>query len=111
MAEPTTIIGLVFGLGTLIISNIAMWIREWKKHQSWKKNNGSIGSIKTTVENNQGQLKCLDQKMGKAREDISEVKTAVKSQVSHCKETVGRMDNAIAENRDQLFQLAKNTGK
>lgn len=111
MAEPTTILGLLSVLGGLLISNIGMWIREWRKHQSWKRNNGSIEVIKTTATETQEQVKRLDGKMGQAREDIREVKTAVTAQKEHCQVTVNQMTKAIADTNSKVFELAKEKNK
>jgi chromosome segregation ATPase len=114
---PTTAYGLIYLVVGLLLSNIGMWIREWLKHRSWKRNNGSIETIKTLatetkteVGKTQNKVDCLDRKMGSAREDIREVKTAVKAQTSHCKTTVAHINTAITENSKQIFELAKDKG-
>lgn len=106
MAEPTTIIGLIFGLGSLIISNVAMWIREFKKHKTWKKNNGALDEIKATVSKMDKKVDCLDGKVGKARESLASIKSSVNSMQLHCSQTVSQFSKQISENSSKIFDLA-----
>lgn len=100
----------IYALITLIISGVLQWIREWKKHATWSKNGEDLKEIKEDVKTVNGKVEDIDEKVGKVREKMAEVKTAVTTQVKHCKQTVERFDKTIADQNKELISLAKNSG-
>ena len=98
------IIVALIGLIGLILSNIGMWYREWKKHTSWKTNNGDIGAIKETVGTIDTKMDCIDKK-------LAIVNTKVGGMKSHCKTTVLRFEKGLETHSQQILDMAKNNRK
>ena len=90
-AEPTTILGLA----ALIVSNVGIWIREWRKHRDWKAKNGDVGEIKTDI-------KEIKTDMGNLKQKVSSISTEVKA-FQRCSK---RHDEEIRENRKAILKLA-----
>lgn len=100
MPEPTTAIGLIAMIVTLLISNIGMWIREWKKHSTWQKNGKGINEVNKCV-------KTIDGKMDKANVEIGKVQTSIDDQKAFCKKVSGGLSELVAKNSDRIFELNK----
>lgn len=82
---PTTWIGLA----TLIVLNVGMWIREWRKHKDWKNKNGQLSNIEDGVD--------------KLTTDVEVIKTKVEGQTNVCADTRRRYDKAIETNQKALL--------
>lgn len=104
MEAPTTWIGLFFTLGVLLISSIGVWILEYKKHQTYKKQNGNLETIADT-------LKKLDEKQDEINIVVAETKTKVEEQSTQCKITVKSVFKGIEKNTDRIFKLKGQGGQ
>jgi hypothetical protein len=89
--EPTTIIGLA----ALVVSNIGIWIREWRKHKDWKTKNGDVGEIK-------GDVREIKRDMGSVKVKLGAVDTDLKNFGRTC----ARHDEEIRENRKAILKIA-----
>ncbi len=103
--EPQTIVAI--GGGLVVIANVLLfWVREWKKHQTWKTNGKDLKEIKEDVKSNNTKIEGVDDKVGQVTVKIAEVKTAVSSQTKHCKQTVQRFDKTIGDQNQAIIDLA-----
>jgi len=100
----------LYGLIALIISGVLSWIREWRKHGTWKKNGNDLTEIKSDVKETHKKIDCVDKKVGETKVKIAEVKTAVNAQKTQCSSTVKRFDKAISDQGKQILDLARNQG-
>lgn len=104
--EPQTIVAI--GGGLVVVANVLIfWIREWKKHQTWKTNGNDLKEIKEDVKLTNSKVDCIDEVVGETKIKIAEIKTAVNAQKSTCKATVLRFDKAISDQGKVIIDLAK----
>lgn len=96
MAEPITITGLA----ALLISNIGIWIREWRKGRNEKSGNGDIKEIKQKTE-------CIDKKVGEIKGSMTGIEASINAMKENCQKTTSRFDAAINENRKEILDMAK----
>ncbi|MCK4823666.1 hypothetical protein KA005_48385 [bacterium] len=102
--EPQTVATL--GGGLIVMANVLLfWIREWKKHQTWKANGNDLKLIKDDVKSTNDKIEGIDDKVGETIVKIAEIKTAVNAQKSQCKQTVNRFDKAISDQNQQIINL------
>jgi len=101
----------LYGLIALIINGVALWIREWRKHRTWRQNGDDLKEIKDDVKSVDGKVDKVDGKVDDATVKIAEVNTALTTQAKHCKQTVTRFDKAIGDQNKELISLAKNQGR
>lgn len=103
--EPQTL-GAIFGGGVIIANVLLFWIREWRKHQTWKTNGNDLKEIKEDVKLNNDKMEGIDEKVDDTMVKIAEIKTAVNAQKSQCKQTVNRFDKAISDQNQQIINLS-----
>lgn len=104
--EPQTVVAI--GGGLVVLANVLLfWIREWKKHRTWKANGNDLKEIKEDVKLTNSKVDCIDEVVGETKIKIAEIKTAVNSQKSQCKATVLRFDKAISDQGKVIIDLAK----
>lgn len=96
VGESTTIIGLA----ALVISNVGIWIREWRKHKTWRGQNGDVQEIKADVKEVGKKVNGIDTKM-------ASVDTEMKAFGRTCK----RMNGEIRTNRDDIKKLIGKVGR
>jgi len=99
MPEPIS----TYGILTLVLSTGLLWIREYFKHRSWKKDNGGIGRIEGDIKEIKGSTKSLDTKTQKVEQDVSIIKTEVKNIHDNCK----KYENGISQNSRDILSLHK----
>lgn len=101
MEPATTITG---GMIVLIVNGVLLWIREWRKHRTWRSNGDDLNEIKKKID-------CVDGKVSKANISLAEVITKVNDQKDQCSKTVARFDRAISDQGKEILELAKNRGR
>lgn len=103
--EPQT--GAVIAGAIIVLANVLLfWIREWRKHKTWKKNGNDLKVIKDDVKSTNEKVECIDEKVGKTIVKMAEIKTAVNAQKSQCATTITRFDKAIGDQNQTLIDLA-----
>jgi len=97
--EPESI-GAMIG-GALIVLHIGgTWFREYRKHRTWKANGKDIHEINENVKG----IKKEQVDQGK---EISAMVQNVNDQKEHCKSTVNRITQSIADFNKELLVQAK----
>jgi len=100
VTEPITL----GGIGALIVSGVAMWIREWRRGRNEKTNGTDLKEIKDDV-------KSTMTKVNDIGTDTATIKTDVKGIKEHCTQTTQRFEKAINDNRKNLFEIATKKDK
>jgi len=95
-SEPTTLLGLA----ALIVSNVGIWVREWRKHRDWKAKNGDVQEIKKDVKTIDGKVDELDTKMA-----------GVEKEIEAFGRTCVRMNGEISTNRNDIKRLIGKMGR
>ena len=116
--RPETV-GIILGTALVILNFIGYWIREIKKHKSWKKNGNAAlttqkiitDEVQPLVTEVKEKVDCLDGKLTQARMDLARVEAGVEAQTKKCSETVGRFDDALREQQKQLINIVRNKSK
>ena len=99
MAEPIS----TYGILTLIVSTGGLWIREYYKHKSLKKNNGGLLRIEGDIKEIKGSTKSLDGRAQNTEKDVGIIKTEVKNIHDNCK----KYENGITQNARDILSLHK----
>lgn len=100
-----------YGLIALIINGVLLWIREFKKHSTWKQNGEDLKEIKTTTLLFTNSLEKINEHVGEINVKMAEVKTSVNAQGKQCGKTVTRFDKAFSDQNKELIALAKESGR
>lgn len=103
MTEPQTIYGLIVVLGGLTLSHIGSWIREGRKHKTWKANQKTNGKDLTVIKKSVGEIA---KDMNTTKLHLEQIKTKVSGQAKTCEQTVKRFDSALQSANDKILDLA-----
>lgn len=99
-----------YGLIALIINGVLLWIREFKKHNTWKQNGEDLKEIKSSTLQFTDSLEKINEHVSEINVKMAEVKTSVSAQGKQCGKTVNRFDKAISQQYSELIDLAKTVG-
>jgi septal ring factor EnvC (AmiA/AmiB activator) len=102
MAEPTTA-QLFSGIVTLIVLIAGLWIREYFKHRSWKKNNGSMARIENDIKDIKTCTKSLNGRAQNTEKDVGIIKNEIKNFHYDCK----KYEKGITQNARDILTLHK----
>jgi len=98
----------------LILSNIAMWVRERQKWTLERAKNGQIKQIETSVNMINGKIGEVGVALGKSNTNIAIVKTRIEAVAkdlegfgSHCRATTKSIGDQVEKNTQRIFDLAK----
>ena len=102
---------VIYVLAGLAISNVAAWIREWRKHKDWKAKNGAEKEVLKAVNMIHektdglivGQVE-LKQDLGLAK---TELRTEVRNIKSNCSRVSSEVKKNIEANTEKIFELAR----
>lgn len=96
-----------YGIIVLVLSNIGWWGREWLKHRNWKSKNGQSDVMAADVKEIKKETKAINNTLIKTNLSMARVQTEVKKQNKHCEITVKSVFKEIGDNRNKIFNLAK----
>ena len=94
-------VGAMIG-GALVVLHIGgTWLREYRKHRTWRANGKDIGEIKQDV-------KAVKEEQISQGKEISAMAQSVNDQKENCKVTVGRITQSMSDFNKELLAQAKN---
>jgi len=99
LPEPIT----TYGILTLVLSTGGLWIREFFKYKSLRKNNGGLQRIEGDVKEIKASTKSLDGRAQTTEKDVGIIKTEVKNIGDNCK----KYENGITQNARDILNLHK----
>lgn len=102
MAEPITL----GGIAVLAISNIGMWIREWRKHSDWKNNNGSMKALETSLTETNKKIDNLLKKFEKSDETLNKMHTAQAENKVRVDYIVTKVNETCTDQKKSAAKLA-----
>lgn len=97
MPEPVNTYGII----TILLGLAGLWVREYYKHRSWKKNNGGLERIEGDIKEIKTCTKSLNGKAQKTENDIGIIKTEVKNIHTNCQ----KYENGITQNARDILSL------
>lgn len=101
--EPETI-GAIAGGAAVALHIGGTWIREYRKHRTWRTNGSVLKEIKEDV-------KEISEKQGEQGEKMASIVTSVNAQKTQCKTTVSNFNRGMELVNQELLNIAKNRRK